>query len=52
LLRIILSISSSILIEAEIAVARDAGMPELEAYAVELRTAVYRGLHASRGLLV
>jgi len=38
-------------IEAEISVARDAGMPELEAYAVELRTAVYRGLHASRGLL-
>ncbi|MFS0704115.1 metallophosphoesterase [Cellulomonas sp. 179-A 9B4 NHS] len=37
-------------VEAEIAVARDLGMPELEAYAVELRTAVYRGLHAGRGL--
>ncbi|GIG22054.1 phosphoesterase [Cellulomonas chitinilytica] len=38
-------------IEAEIAVATAAGMPELAAYAVELRTAVYRGLHAERGLL-
>jgi predicted phosphodiesterase len=38
-------------VEAEIAAARAAGMPELEAYAVELRTAVYRGLHASRGLV-
>lgn len=37
-------------VEAEIAVARAAGMPEREAYAVELRTAVYRGLHAARGL--
>ncbi len=37
-------------VKAEIAVARDLGMPQLEAYAVELRTAVYRGLHAERGL--
>lgn len=37
-------------VEAEIAVARDLGMPELEAYAIELRTAIYRGLHAERGL--
>ncbi len=31
-------------IEREIAVATDAGMPELEPYAIELRTGVYRGL--------
>lgn len=37
-------------VEAEIAVARDLGMPELEEYAIELRTAVYRGLHVERGL--
>ncbi|WP_250443285.1 metallophosphoesterase family protein [Actinotalea sp. C106] len=37
-------------VEAEIAVARGVGMPSLEAYAVELRTGVYRGLHAERGL--
>lgn len=37
-------------VEAEIAVARGLGMPQLEAYAVELRTAVYRGLHAAQGL--
>lgn len=37
-------------VEAEIAVARDLRMPQREAYAVELRTAVYRGLHAERGL--
>jgi predicted phosphodiesterase len=30
-------------VEAEIAVATDLGMPELEPYAVELRTAFYRG---------
>ncbi len=38
-------------VEAEIEVARALGMPELEAYAVELRTAVFRGLHAERGLV-
>ncbi|NDL55740.1 metallophosphoesterase [Phytoactinopolyspora sp. XMNu-373] len=37
-------------IEAEIAAAADLGMPGLEAYAVELRTAVYRGLHDRLGL--
>jgi protein phosphatase len=37
-------------IEAEIAAAAALGMPELEAYAIELRTAVYRGLHARLGL--
>ena len=37
-------------VEAEIRVARDLGMPQLEQYAIELRTAVYRGLHAERGL--
>jgi predicted phosphodiesterase len=38
-------------IEAEIAVAAKLGMPALEAYAVELRTAVYRGRHAALGLV-
>lgn len=38
-------------VEAEIAVATSLGMPSTEAYAIELRTAVYRGLHAERGLL-
>lgn len=38
-------------VEAEIEVARSLGMPELEAYAIELRTAVFRGLHAERGLV-
>ncbi|WP_182111530.1 MULTISPECIES: metallophosphoesterase [unclassified Actinotalea] len=38
-------------IEAEIAVARAAGMPELEAYAIELRTGVFRAHHAERGLV-
>jgi predicted phosphodiesterase len=38
-------------IEAEIAVAEELGMPELQAYAVELRTAVYRGRHAALGLV-
>lgn len=38
-------------VEAEIEVARAAGMPELEAYTIELRTAVFRGLHAERGLV-
>lgn len=37
-------------IEAEIAVAEALGMPALEAYAIELRTAVYRGRHESLGL--
>ena len=37
-------------VEAEIAVARDLRMPQLEPYAVELRTAIYRGLHAERGM--
>ena len=37
-------------VEAEIAVAGALGMPALEAYAVELRTGVYLGLHAARGL--
>ncbi len=32
-------------IEAEIAVARRSGMPEVEAYARELRTSVYRAFH-------
>jgi putative phosphoesterase len=35
-------------IEREIALAANLGMPELEAYAIELRTALYRGLHAAR----
>ncbi|WP_154795047.1 metallophosphoesterase family protein [Occultella kanbiaonis] len=37
-------------VEGEIEVARRLGMPDLEAYAVELRTAVYRGRHAELGL--
>lgn len=37
-------------VEAEIAVAVAVGMPTVEAYAIELRTAVYRGFHAERGL--
>ncbi|WP_205857212.1 metallophosphoesterase family protein [Phytoactinopolyspora endophytica] len=37
-------------IEAEIAVAAELGMPELDAYAIELRTAIYRGRHAQLGL--
>lgn len=37
-------------VEAEIRIAADLGMPALEAYAVELRTAVYRGRHAELGL--
>jgi hypothetical protein len=37
-------------IEAEIAVAAALGMPALEPYAIELRTAVYRGQHAALGL--
>ncbi|MFC0672475.1 metallophosphoesterase family protein [Brachybacterium hainanense] len=37
-------------VEAEIAVARDLGMPEADSYAIELRTAVYRGRHAELGL--
>lgn len=38
-------------IEAEIAVAVEVGMPEREAYAIELRTAIYRGNHERLGLL-
>ncbi len=38
-------------IEAEIAVAQELGMPTTATYAIELRTAVYRGLHAQRGLV-
>lgn len=34
--------------EAEIAVARDMGMPELEYYAVELREGLYRGVLRKR----
>nr|WP_175477304.1 metallophosphoesterase family protein [Ruania alba] len=37
-------------IEAEIAVAADLGMPQLTAYAIELRTAIYRGAHERLGL--
>lgn len=37
-------------IEAEIAVAVGLGMPAVEPYAVELRTAVYRGQHEQLGL--
>ena len=37
-------------VEAEIAEARACGMPELEAYEIELRTGVYRWDHAARGL--
>lgn len=39
-------------IEAEIAVARELDMPDWEPYAIELRTGVYRGLHAQLGLTV
>ena len=39
-------------VEAEIAVARSVGMPELESWSIELRTAVYRGRHAELGLSV
>jgi putative phosphoesterase len=35
-------------IEGEVAIAADLGMPELEAYAIELRTSLYRGFHATR----
>ena len=38
-------------IEAEIAVAESLDMPTTATYAIELRTAVYRGLHAARGLV-
>jgi len=37
-------------VEAEIAAARALGMPEVEAYEIELRTGVYRGDHAALGL--
>lgn len=37
-------------IEAEIAAATELGMPELDAYAIELRTGIYRGEHARLGL--
>ena len=39
-------------VEAEIAVAEAVGMPELESWAIELRTAIYRGRHAELGLSV
>lgn len=38
-------------VEAEIAAARAAGMPETRAYEIELRTGVYRGDHAALGLV-
>ncbi|RJT77786.1 metallophosphoesterase [Arthrobacter cheniae] len=38
-------------VEAEIAVAAELAMPALEAYAIELRTAIYRGQHEQLGLL-
>lgn len=37
-------------VEAEIAAASVAGMPQLEPYAIELRTAIHRGRHAELGL--
>lgn len=37
-------------VEAEIAVARQLGMPEAEAWAIELRTGIYRGRHEALGL--
>ncbi|UFU07697.1 metallophosphoesterase family protein [Ruania halotolerans] len=37
-------------VEMEIAAAERLGMPQLEAYAIELRTAIYRGLHEAHGL--
>lgn len=37
-------------VEAEIAVARELGMPEAEAWAIELRTGIYRGSHEALGL--
>jgi putative phosphoesterase len=37
-------------VEAEIAVAEALGMPDLEAWTIELRTAIYRGRHAELGL--
>ncbi|MGP9537759.1 metallophosphoesterase family protein [Brachybacterium sp. AOP43-C2-M15] len=37
-------------VEAEIAAACALGMPEAEAYAIELRTGIYRGRHAELGL--
>lgn len=37
-------------IEAEIAAAESVSMPTLDAYAIELRTAVYRGRHEKLGL--
>ena len=39
-------------IEAEITLARELDMPDWEPYAIELRTGVYRGLHAQLGLTV
>lgn len=38
-------------VEAEIAVAQALGMPELEAWTIELRTGIYRGRHAEVGLI-
>jgi predicted phosphodiesterase len=37
-------------IEKEVAFARQSGMPDFAAYAIELRTGVYRGDHAAAGL--
>lgn len=37
-------------VEAEIAVAKELGMPEEPAWGIELRTGVYRGRHAELGL--
>lgn len=38
-------------VETEIAVARAADMPTADAYAIELRTAIYRGAHRNLGLV-
>jgi predicted phosphodiesterase len=38
-------------VEAEIAVATTLGMPALEAYAIELRTGIFRREHEARGLI-
>jgi protein phosphatase len=37
-------------VEAEISVAEQLGMPEADAWAIELRTAIYRGRHEKLGL--
>ena len=38
-------------VEAELAVAEAAGMPTLEAWTIELRTAIFRGQHEELGLI-